>query len=57
MIRYKVLARRNKKEPWTSWTVVDDYSRAEQHAVHVEELGYTPKIIEIDEWGQFYEGN
>ena len=34
--RYKVLARRNKYEPWTAWTDANNYQRAKEHAAKTE---------------------
>ena len=46
--RYLVQAKRkNSNEPWTDWTMVNDYARAVQHAERVEKLGYCSKITEI----------
>lgn len=46
--RYLIQAKRkNTKQPWSEWTSVDNYRRAEHHAKRVEELGYSTRI-EID---------
>ena len=43
--RYRVKAKRKEtKEPWSTWTEVDNYRLAEQHAEHVQEVGYSSKI-------------
>lgn len=43
--RYCVKARRKGvREPWSTWTEVDNYRQAEQHAEHVQEVGYSSKI-------------
>lgn len=43
--RYCVKARRKGvREPWSTWTEVDNYRLAEQHAEHVQEVGYSSKI-------------
>ena len=45
MKRYCIKAKRkNTKEPWSTWTEVDNYRQAEQHAEHVTEVGYFSKI-------------
>ena len=45
MKRYRIKAKRkNTKEPWSTWTEVDNYRQAEAHAEHVSEVGYLPKI-------------
>lgn len=45
MKRYCIKARRkDTKEPWSTWTEVDNYRLAEQHAEHVQEVGYSSKI-------------
>ena len=45
MKRYCIKARRkNTKEPWSTWTEVDNYRQAEAHAEHVSEVGYFSKI-------------
>ena len=46
--RYKVLARRNRNEPWTAWTDANNYQRAKEHASKVEGLGYLAKIISFN---------
>ena len=51
MKRYHVMAkRRNKDQPWSEWTLVNNYNRAEEHARYVEEVGYAANI-EIKEPG------
>lgn len=43
--RYCVKAKRKvEKAPWSTWTEVDNYRLAEQHAEHVQEVGYSSKI-------------
>lgn len=45
MKRYCIKARRkDTKEPWSTWTEVDNYRQAEAHAEHVSEVGYFSKI-------------
>ncbi len=45
MKRYCIKARRKDvREPWSTWTEVDNYRLAEQHAEHVQEVGYSSKI-------------
>lgn len=45
MKRYCIKARRkDTKEPWSTWTEVDSYRQAEEHAEHVSEIGYFSKI-------------
>lgn len=45
--KYRIMAKRkNSDEPWTDWTMVNDYTKAVAHAKHVEELGYLSKIVE-----------
>lgn len=45
MKRYCIKARRKTgKEPWSTWTEVDNYRQAEAHAEHVSEVGYFSKI-------------
>ena len=43
--RYCIKAKRKTgKEPWSTWTEVDNYRQAQEHAAHVEEVGYFSKI-------------
>ena len=45
MKRYCIKAKRkDTKEPWSVWTEVDTYRKAEEHAEHVQEVGYSSKI-------------
>lgn len=45
MKRYCIKAKRKDvREPWSTWTEVDNYRLAEQHAEHVQEVGYSSKI-------------
>lgn len=45
MKRYCIKAKRKEeKAPWSTWTEVDNYRLAEQHAEHVQEVGYSSKI-------------
>lgn len=46
MKRYSVQAKRKgSKESWSEWTRADNYYRAEHHACHAEELGYSARIV------------
>jgi hypothetical protein len=48
--RYNIRAKRkDKDEPWTEWTCVDNYQDAIKHMVKIEELGFKSKIIPSDE--------
>lgn len=43
--RYTILAKRkNTNKPWSEWTTVDNYHRAEHHASRVEKLGFLVQI-------------
>jgi hypothetical protein len=44
--KYVVQAKRkNTKEEWTDWALVDNYSAAQKHADRVKELGHSVRII------------
>lgn len=44
--RYDVQAKRkDTTEPWSDWARCNNYKRAEQHAAHIEELGYSGRIV------------
>ena len=45
MVRYEIMAKRhNTNEPWTSWTIANNYEEAAEHAKYVEDSGYIAKI-------------
>lgn len=49
-MRYVVKAkRRGTNEPWSEWTLVNDYYRAMHHTVKCENAGYDAKMIIKDE--------
>ena len=50
--KYRVEARRNEQEEWSTWTTMDDPNNIRKHLNRVEELGYEARVIDpkIMDW-------
>lgn len=42
---YKIYTRRNKKEKWTPWVVLEDTSQIQKHIDWIESYGWEWQII------------
>ncbi len=50
--RYRIEARRNENEEWSTWTETDDLYNIQKHYARVIELGYEARVVDpkITEW-------